>query len=59
MANQKISEGIDWVKQRGRKLGVKGTPTFFINGQQVRGYLSYDELREQLDKQLKLAANPA
>ncbi len=59
MANQKISEGIDWVKQRGRKLGVKGTPTFFINGQHVRGYLSYDELRQHLDKQLKLAANPA
>jgi protein-disulfide isomerase len=59
MANQKISEGIDWVKQRGRKLGVKGTPTFFINGQHVRGYLSYDELRQHLDKQLKLAASPA
>lgn len=59
MANQKIKDGIDWVKQRGRKLGVKGTPTFFINGEHVRGALSYDDLRKLIEKHLKLAARPA
>ncbi len=37
MANQNIKDGIVWVKQRGREFGVQGTPTFFINGQHVRG----------------------
>jgi len=59
MANQKIKEGIKWVKQRGRELGVKGTPTFFINGQHVRGYLNFEEMRKHLDKHLKIAAKPA
>jgi len=59
MANQKIEDGITRVKQRGRELGVKGTPTFFINGQQVRGYMSFDEMKKHLDRHLKIAAKPA
>jgi protein-disulfide isomerase len=59
MANQEIRDGINWVKLRGRELGVKGTPTFFFNGQQVRGALSYDEIRQIIDKHLASAAKPA
>ncbi len=59
MANQKIKAGIDWVKQRGRKFGVKGTPTFFIDGQQVRGALSLEDLRKLIEKHLAVAAKPA
>jgi protein-disulfide isomerase len=59
MANQKIDEGITWVKQRGREFGVKGTPTFFINGQQVRGGMNYEELRKVIEQHLQGAAKPA
>jgi protein-disulfide isomerase len=30
----------------GLKLGVKGTPTFFVNGQKLDGFQSYEKLRE-------------
>jgi protein-disulfide isomerase len=33
LANQQILDGITDVRNRGDKLGVDGTPTFFINGQ--------------------------
>jgi protein-disulfide isomerase len=59
MANQKINDGIVWVKQRGRELGVKGTPTFFINGQQVRGGMSFEEMRGAIEQHLHSAAKPA
>ena len=59
MANQNIKDGIVWVKQRGREFGVQGTPTFFIGGQQVRGVLSYDEMRKLIDQHLQSAAKPA
>lgn len=59
MANQEIQEGVNWVKLRGRKLGVKGTPTFFINDDKIRGVLSYDEMKTIVDKHLAGAANPA
>ena len=59
MANQNIKDGIVWVKQRGREFGVQGTPAFFINGQPVRGVLSYDEMRKLIDQHLQPAAKPA
>jgi protein-disulfide isomerase len=59
MANQTIKDGIVGVKQRGRELGVQGTPTFFIDGQHVRGVLSYDEMRKLIDEHLQGTAKPA
>lgn len=59
MANQKINEGIVAVKQRGRELGVKGTPTFFVNGQQIRGGMSFEEMRSVIEQHLHGAAKPA
>lgn len=44
--NQEIIKGLQWVKQRGRDLGVSGTPTFFINGKKKRSVLNLDEIRE-------------
>ena len=44
LANKEIEEGLRTVKQRGRELGVTGTPTFFVNGKKSRGDLTYDEL---------------
>jgi protein-disulfide isomerase len=59
MANQKINEAIVAVKQRGRELGVKGTPTFFVNGQQIRGGMSFEEMRSVIEQHLHGAAKPA
>lgn len=59
MANQNIKDEIKLVRQRGREFGVKGTPTFFINGQHIRGFLSFEELQKLLDEHTKLAAKPA
>jgi protein-disulfide isomerase len=59
MANQKINEEIVAVKQRGRGLGVKGTPTFFVNGQQIRGGMSFEEMRNVIEQHLHGAAKPA
>lgn len=59
MANHEIQEGVNWVKVRGRELGVKGTPTFFINDDKIRGVLTYDEMKRIVDKHLASAANPA
>jgi protein-disulfide isomerase len=36
-------------------LGVKGTPTFFINGERVDGEQSYDQMRPYLQKAYKKA----
>lgn len=52
LKNQAIIDGLNWVKQRGRKLGVSGTPTFFINGKKVRKPLNFNELRQLVDPYL-------
>src|SRR5262245_6596735 len=44
LANQKVLEGIEWVRSRGaQKFGVDSTPTFFINGTRHKGALSIDD----------------
>ncbi|MBC8049742.1 MAG: DsbA family protein [Chitinophagales bacterium] len=55
-ANQKINDDLVAVKQRGRALGVNGTPTFFINGQRLRGGLSLEEMAKVVDPLLNPAA---
>jgi protein-disulfide isomerase len=35
-----------------RRLGLSGTPTFFINGHLFPGPLKYDALRDTIDKEL-------
>jgi protein-disulfide isomerase len=37
----------------GRAAGVKGTPTFFVNGRPVRGAVSFEELKRRLDDGLR------
>ncbi len=36
----------------GDRLGVRATPTFFINGEMHKGGLSYDQFKESIDKEL-------
>ena len=45
-----VSKDID----HGKELGVKSTPTFFVNGQLVRGVMPVEEFSELIDQQLSL-----
>ena len=39
-------------RTEGSKLGVQGTPTFFINGTKFSGVPSYDNLKTAIDREL-------
>jgi protein-disulfide isomerase len=41
--------------RQGRKLGVSSTPTFFINGRELRGAKPIDVFRELIDEEISLA----
>ncbi|MFD0988394.1 DsbA family protein [Methyloligella solikamskensis] len=49
LANQSMIDALDEQKQRGRRLGVKGTPTFFVNGQKAQGTVTYDEIKRMIE----------
>jgi protein-disulfide isomerase len=53
LSNQKMLDEIEEVRQRGQKLGVNSTPTFFINGKIYRGALTVPELDKQIAPLLK------
>ena len=54
LANQKVLQGIEWVRNRGaEKFGVDSTPTFFVNGTRHKGALSIDDLAKIIDPYLK------
>ena len=44
LKNQQVYDAVNAVRDRGAKLGVDSTPTFFINGQIQRGAISVEEL---------------
>ncbi len=41
--------------EQGQRLGIAGTPAFFINGHFLSGVVSYETLREVVDQSLNLA----
>lgn len=49
LANQGIIEALKQVKERGRELGVVGTPTFFINGKKASGALTYEQIKALIE----------
>jgi protein-disulfide isomerase len=51
LANQSIIAGLTEVKQRGRKYGVIGTPTLFINGQKLQGAVTYEDVKALIQPQ--------
>lgn len=55
MKDQALIDNLNEIKNRGRKLGVSGTPTFFINGEKVRKPLSIEELKALIDPHLKVS----
>ena len=47
--NQSMIDGLKWVKERGRELGVIGTPNFFVDGRLVKKVIGMAEIREMVD----------
>jgi protein-disulfide isomerase len=42
-------DGLKWVKERGRTLGVIGTPNFFVQGKLVKKTLTMSDIHELVD----------
>ena len=49
LADKTLVANMKKIKERGRDLGVIGTPTFFINGKQLRGALTMAQLQAEID----------
>ena len=49
LQNQAMIDGLKWVKDRGRKLGIIGTPNFFIQGKLVKSTLTMADIRDMVD----------
>lgn len=52
LKNQAMINGLKWVKDRGRKLGVIGTPNFFVGNRLIKKELTMDDIRAMVDQQL-------
>jgi protein-disulfide isomerase len=44
LKNQGMIDKLKWVKERGRKLGIVGTPNFFIGDKLIKKELTIDEI---------------
>jgi protein-disulfide isomerase len=53
LSDQKMLDNIEEVRQRGQKLGVNSTPTFFVNGKIYRGAMTIEEIEKQVQPFLK------
>ena len=54
LANQKVLDGIEWVRARGAdKFKIDATPTFFVNGERVNGAVSFEEMEKVIRPYLK------
>jgi protein-disulfide isomerase len=42
-------EGLKWVKERGRTLGIIGTPNFFIGNKLIKKELTMADIRAEID----------
>jgi protein-disulfide isomerase len=54
--NQAMIDGLKWVKERGRTLGVIGTPNFFVDGRLIKSQLGMKEIRDLVEPALASAA---
>ncbi len=57
MEDKSIQDIIDQDTKDGQELGVKGTPTFFVNGKQVQEF-GPDALRAAIDSALSSVPAP-
>jgi protein-disulfide isomerase len=52
LKNQPLEKDMTWIKQRGRQLGVSGTPTFFIGTHKARSALTPEQFSAIVEPQL-------
>lgn len=51
-ADKALVENLKWVKDRGRTLGVIGTPNFFVNGKLYKRVLTMNDIRGLITQEL-------
>ena len=57
LESERVKQAIEADKKEGEKIGVSGTPTFFVDGKSYTGARSYDELKNLIAReQLRLRA---
>lgn len=49
LKNQSMIHGLQWVKERGRTLGIIGTPNFFIQNKLIKKALDMDGMRAEIE----------
>ncbi|KUO57497.1 MAG: disulfide bond formation protein DsbD [Alphaproteobacteria bacterium BRH_c36] len=59
LKNQDLIAGLKWVKDRGRTLGVIGTPNFYIQNKLVKKVLDYGDLKALVDAELAAGTSMA
>jgi protein-disulfide isomerase len=52
MDSKKFSAQVDEDTKYGEKIGVRSTPTFFVNGQMMAGAMPIDSFSEVIDEEL-------
>jgi len=57
--NRAMIAQLNWIKERGRTLGVIGTPNFFIQGKLVKAVIGMKEIREMVDPILASGGTPS
>ena len=50
--NRALIDGLKAIKDRGRTLGIIGTPNFFVDGRLVKKVLTMAEIRELVEPAL-------
>lgn len=58
LKDKALLEGLTWIKERGRKLGIIGTPNFFVNARLVKTTMGLDEVRAAVAAAAAPAAVP-
>ena len=54
---KKFSDAVQKDLEYGEKVGVKSTPTFFVNGQMLSGALPIGDFSEIIDEELAAKKN--
>lgn len=57
--NQAMIDGLSWVKDRGRTLGVIGTPNFFVGNKLVKKALTMEEISAMVEPLIEARAAAA
>jgi protein-disulfide isomerase len=54
--NQAMINNLKWIKDRGRKLGIIGTPNFFVGNKLVKKELTIEDIRAMVDPMIAARA---